>query len=538
MKTRTVIRSVIGATLLSLVVVLGGCEENPAVTETPGDCEHVDADGLRLKDEGGDGILDQWEGTNSGDVDVAHEETRRIEVVFLDPDQEELTVGADCPQVLRWEIEDETILTIAAVDGQPWHVDVTGDLEGETEVSFLVTHGDHDDFRSQPIEFHVTEEGELDVDGMILRMGSTDLVTVDEGVVTGQLDVDAGASTGTIDVFFVDHDGNEFQPDASAGFDLSWTVDNEALVTYEELGDWSFRLDGISGGSTTISFEILHEGHSDFSSPAIDIQIQGPPPPSPQALLLLDGEQWVATWYYDAERPAQATGPLYTFEGEARTGLSARFLDSDRDPIAIPSAYRVGFELADAGVMTVTPSGEAPEGFRVDPVATGSTTVRVSLVDPTDTTVWTSGNIPVLVLPATGTDPTPTFQLRKNGRTDVGVIDGVLTPVDDEVCSSKVWDAAFKADTGQETELYSVRYFNDACERIDLTSSHTLLFDFADRGIATSTNHPKHWGEITVFHINGLAAGTTSMRLVLLRNYDEVVFVSPPIPVEIGEIGA
>jgi hypothetical protein len=45
-------------------------------------------------------------------------------------------------------------------------------------------------------------------------------------------------------------------------------------------------------------------------------------------------------------------------------------------------------------------------------------------------------------------------------------------------------------------------------------------------------NHPEHWGEITIFHIEGLAAGETTLRLRLL-NAGQVTMTSPPIPVVI-----
>ncbi len=104
-------------------------------------------------------------------------------------------------------------------------------------------------------------------------MGGEDVVTVWQGVVTGNMIVPIHFVTEPIEVFFLDPDSTLFQPDEPE-YSLGAVLGDPAMVGYEELAQWAFRLEGSAFGSTHISLSIIHEGHSDFTSPPISLTVQ------------------------------------------------------------------------------------------------------------------------------------------------------------------------------------------------------------------------------------------------------------------------
>jgi hypothetical protein len=90
--------------------------------------------------------------------------------------------------------------------------------------------------------------------------------------VTGTLTVQAGQAR-HLDFYFVDEDGDRFQLEAGDDeHSLEWTVANEAVAVIDSHGD-HMDLDGISAGSTTVEFRLMHGNHSDYTAPLIPIVV-------------------------------------------------------------------------------------------------------------------------------------------------------------------------------------------------------------------------------------------------------------------------
>jgi hypothetical protein len=89
--------------------------------------------------------------------------------------------------------------------------------------------------------------------------------------VTGSLTVAAGQAQ-HLDVYFVDEDGDRFSLDDDDGHSLDWTVANESVAVIDA-HEGHLDLDGVSAGSTTVVFRIMHGNHSDYDSPAIPITV-------------------------------------------------------------------------------------------------------------------------------------------------------------------------------------------------------------------------------------------------------------------------
>lgn len=114
-------------------------------------------------------------------------------------------------------------------------------------------------------------------EGFRLKMSGGTLVEQlpDEGV-TGSITIPEGQETALISVWFIDHDGDEFQPDVEEGYSLGYQFSNEGVVAFEQHegdGAWSFHLHGEAVGTTNFSVSILHGGHNDFVSQNIPVTV-------------------------------------------------------------------------------------------------------------------------------------------------------------------------------------------------------------------------------------------------------------------------
>jgi hypothetical protein len=117
------------------------------------------------------------------------------------------------------------------------------------------------------------EDDHQEAVGMVITRDNATLVSVNSArQVTGSLTVGAGSGD-HFNVFFVDEDGDRFQLEAGDDeHSLEWTVANEAVAVIDSHGD-HMDLDGISAGSTTVEFRLMHGNHSDYTAPLIPIVV-------------------------------------------------------------------------------------------------------------------------------------------------------------------------------------------------------------------------------------------------------------------------
>ncbi|MGM0737851.1 MAG: hypothetical protein ACQETM_01640 [Bacteroidota bacterium] len=116
--------------------------------------------------------------------------------------------------------------------------------------------------------------------GVVLSIDNS-MIAVQEGNNMTYADGDAisipsGGATETINIQFLDDEGTHFTPDGSEE-SLGYTIGNTEIldVTHPVDNDqWSFRLNGIEAGSTTIQFDLMHGGHSDFTSREFQVTVE------------------------------------------------------------------------------------------------------------------------------------------------------------------------------------------------------------------------------------------------------------------------
>lgn len=105
--------------------------------------------------------------------------------------------------------------------------------------------------------------------GMALFRGDSLVASILRGVPSDTLRAVTGVNTEDYDVRFYDEDEQLFEAhDDDKTF--AWEVANPSIVEAVQdsgrAGEFEFRLRGLTPGTTTIEFFIMHAGHSDFRS--------------------------------------------------------------------------------------------------------------------------------------------------------------------------------------------------------------------------------------------------------------------------------
>jgi len=134
---------------------------------------------------------------------------------------------------------------------------------------------DHDD--------HDHDDEHTDADGFVLESESGVVVYREfEGTVEGSITLGVG-DTLELSVHFLDHDGDEIEHEEDeeheGGLSISGNDEGVAIVEaeeHEEDGDdhdhdeeehgTAIHVIGISAGSTSFQLQLMHEGHSDYTS--------------------------------------------------------------------------------------------------------------------------------------------------------------------------------------------------------------------------------------------------------------------------------
>lgn len=126
------------------------------------------------------------------------------------------------------------------------------------------TSSDDDDHHSEPA-------------GFVLKLNGQNVVTqLPEGTVTGEFELEPGDETALITIFFLDEDGDEFQPDEPE-YSLNAEFEDEGIAEFEqhaEDGKWSFHIHAEAEGITEMTLMLMHNGHSDFDTQGIHVHVE------------------------------------------------------------------------------------------------------------------------------------------------------------------------------------------------------------------------------------------------------------------------
>lgn len=126
-----------------------------------------------------------------------------------------------------------------------------------------------------------SEEEHSDPEGFRLKMnGQTVVEQLPGGTLTGEFELETGEETALITIFFLDDDGDEFQPDEPE-FSLGAVFEDEGIAEFEqheEDGTWSFHIHAEAEGITEMTLQLMHNGHSDFNTQGIHVHVEAPAP--------------------------------------------------------------------------------------------------------------------------------------------------------------------------------------------------------------------------------------------------------------------
>ena len=116
-----------------------------------------------------------------------------------------------------------------------------------------------------------------DPEGFRLKMnGQTIVEQLPEQDVTGEFELTPGEETALITIYFIDHDGDEFQPEEDE-YSLGYEFEDAGIAEFEqhdEDGKWSFHLHAESEGITDLKLMLMHNDHSDFESQHIHVHVE------------------------------------------------------------------------------------------------------------------------------------------------------------------------------------------------------------------------------------------------------------------------
>ena len=233
--------------------------------------EHTEAEGLVLL-QAGTAVVTQWDGVLTGEIEAEEgEESAPVDVYFLDADS---TLFQPDPFDNELQFLNADPLALTVTKTGDWQFTVTGLEHGHVDLQVVIWHDDHSDFTSLPFEVHVEHEEEhAEAEGLVILDGPSEVVRQWEGELTGEIAVPVASTTTLFDVWFLAGDGDEFVPE-DPDFELRWTVADETIATLEQMGPWSFQIHGHDAGSTTVSLVIWHDGHADFTSAPIPVEVQ------------------------------------------------------------------------------------------------------------------------------------------------------------------------------------------------------------------------------------------------------------------------
>lgn len=117
----------------------------------------------------------------------------------------------------------------------------------------------------------------FEAEGMIITESGITVASIFRGVTADTIEVPAGGRTSGFDVNFYDKNQNIIAP-PDDGKILTWEIaDTTILAVWQhpgEEGGFELHLDGKATGITHIEFFLMHEGHSDFRSGKIPVNVQ------------------------------------------------------------------------------------------------------------------------------------------------------------------------------------------------------------------------------------------------------------------------
>lgn len=113
--------------------------------------------------------------------------------------------------------------------------------------------------------------------GFVLKLNGANVITQLPGeTITGEFELEPEEETALITIFFIAEDGDEFQP-VEPEYSLNALFDTEGIAEFEQHEEddkWSFHIHAKAEGITNMTLQLMHNGHSDFSTQDIHVHVE------------------------------------------------------------------------------------------------------------------------------------------------------------------------------------------------------------------------------------------------------------------------
>lgn len=382
--------------LAALALFVGGCgKDDPTSSQE----EHFQPEGLVLVDSGNrffryfKGNIDTGEGREDHLAIHPGELGPHWTIRFLDENGNEIPPPTGANYKFTWTIADPTIVEVFQDPGDEgkFEFHLRGLKEGETTITLEVSHTDHIDFRTIPIEVHVEEE--FEAEGLTLIESGNRFFRYFQGSIDANdgrvdhLEVPIGL-TAHWSIKFLDENGNEIDPPEDPEFTFGWVIADPAIAeVFQDDGDqgkFEFHLRGLQAGETSIVLQVNHEGHADFRTQPIPVHVeaQAGQHGEPVGLRLKDEESGVLLTQVPLQGQGSSTSALMVAAGDSTDHIETEFFD-DQDVVFQPEAppHALGIAVADTSLLGIDPPAE-PEywAFRLIGKKAGTTTVTLTIL--------------------------------------------------------------------------------------------------------------------------------------------------------------
>ncbi|MCC7143967.1 MAG: hypothetical protein IT349_17855 [Candidatus Eisenbacteria bacterium] len=462
-------------------------------------------------------------------------------------DQDSLVLeppGDEClDHWLEWSVGDTAVAAISNHPQEKWGIRLRAKQDGTTFFRIFPIHAiegtPHHHYESREVVVQVGDGGAgFAFTGLRLTSGGEEIARERHGAVRGAVELRPGALSVPLDIELLEANGrlvprDQLRPNSVLAVE---TGDPTIARVHVVGGDpWTMQIEAVGAGVTNLTARLTRGGLADFVSTTVPIRVTAGGAPGVAGMAFRQNCVLTTTYGWDAaDLETEVTGLFRARPDQVPVDYRIELLGEwseeagRRDLVELDpdewSLYLEGTKPQVAAVEAV----EDAEGFvlRVRGQGAGTTSVRLWLQQ--GDVLWSpTAPIPIEVAPDPALDPD--FILKKNGVWTVIRRGGVFG----EACGTVPDPGWMEVEAGHVSEHFVFRLLNEACLQIPGDDEmQSLEFEFGDPCVARALTYPEHAHAGLSFHLEGLAAGETTLRL---RFLDQGVtrFVTPAVPVRV-----
>lgn len=470
-----------------------------------------------------------------------------VDLGFTFFDQDSLVIappGEECvDHWLEWSVGDTTIAALSPRPDDKWGIRVRAKRDGTTFFRIFPIHSiegtPHHHYESREVVVQVGDGGAgFAFTGLRLSSQGEEVARERHGVARGAVELRPGALSLPLDLELLEANGRVVPRDQlRPSTVLSVESGDPTIARVHAVGGdpWTVQVEAIGAGVTNLSARLTRDGGTDFVSTTVPIRVSAGGGPGVAGMAFRQNCVLTTTYGWNAaDLATEVTGRFRARPDQVPVDYRVELLGEwneetgRRDLVELDRAeWSLYLEGTDPQVAAVEAVEDAA-GFvlRVRGQSEGATSVRLWLQQ--GDVLW-SPTAPIAIEVASDPELDPDFILKKNGVWTVIRRAGVFG----EACGTVPDPGVMEVEEGHVSEHFVFRLLDEACLQVPGDDeTQALEFEFSDPCVARALTYPEHAHAGLSFHLEGLAAGETTLRL---RFLDQGVtrFVTPPIPVRV-----